>query len=149
MPALATIGIDVLAERSGLDAKTIHDYERQGLIPRPRKVAGIPPLYRTDDVDTLKFAHRALGLGFTPRAIRDLLRLEASPSAGCGAVYDLAQKHLADIDRRIAELTEIRRRLAPLVESCPREDVTIGECPILKGMHAAAEAVGPEVLLPL
>lgn len=138
MPALATIGIDVLAERSGLDAETIHDYERQGLIPRPRKVAGIPPLYRTDDVDKLRFINRALGLGFTPRAVRELLRLEANPSADCGDVYVLAQRHLADVDRRIAELTEIRRSLAPLVESCPREDTAIGDCPILRGMYGNA-----------
>lgn len=135
MPALATITIDVLSDRSGVDGATIRSYERQGLIPKPRKLAGIPTLYRLDDIDTVRFVRRALGLGFPPQAVRELTSLAGRPGATCIEVYDLARRHLDDIERRIAELEQLKQALEPVVESCPRQ-ASIDGCTILGALRA-------------
>ena len=71
MPALATITIDVLSRQSGIDIGTIHSYERMGLVPKPRRIAGNLLLYSIDVVSIAVFVQRALGLGFSPQAVRD------------------------------------------------------------------------------
>ena len=133
MPALATITLDVLSRQSGIDVDTIHSYERMGLVPKPCRVAGNLLLYRTDDISGVVFVQRALGLGFSPQAVRELLRLSGQGSASCVEVHSLARRHLADIKRRIVELKTMERALAPLVANCapelPRE-----HCPIIQAL---------------
>jgi DNA-binding transcriptional MerR regulator len=53
----------------------IHSYQRIGLVPKPRRIAGNLQLHHTDDVSVVVFVQRALGLGFSPQAVLDLLRL--------------------------------------------------------------------------
>jgi MerR family copper efflux transcriptional regulator len=47
-------------------------------------------------------------------------------------VKALAQKHLVEIDRKMAELSDMRRTLSDLVEACAGDDRP--DCPILKGL---------------
>ena len=139
MPALATITIEVLAERSGFDAQTILVYQRQGLLPKPQRVAGGLLLYRVEDVERLGFIRRALELGFSVGAVRELLSFASRKSKPCTDVHDIASRHLADVRRRIAELMRLEHALAPLVESCAGG----GEreaCPILSSLAGRALA---------
>jgi len=46
MPALATITIDVLSWETGIDIATIRSYQRIGLVPKPRRIAGNLLLHR-------------------------------------------------------------------------------------------------------
>jgi MerR family mercuric resistance operon transcriptional regulator len=133
MPALATITIDVLSRESGIDIDTIHSYERISLVPKPRRVAGNLLLYSTDDVSGVVFAQKALALGFSPQAVRDLLRLANGRPNSCAEVHALAQRHLKDIKRRIAELRSMEKALAPLVADCS-PDLPVEDCPILQAL---------------
>lgn len=130
MPSLATISLDALSEKSGVDVKTIRAYERGGLLPKPRRVAGNILLYRTDDIERLNFIKHALALGFSVEAVRELLGLPGRKPPGCAAIHEIAERHLANLRRRIAELTRMESVLAPLVGSCARQGGS-AECPIL------------------
>lgn len=142
MPALATIALEALSEKSGVDVKTIRAYERQGLLPKPRRVAGNILLYRTDDIERLTFIQHALALGFSLEAVRDLLGLPDRKPPGCADIHQIADRHLTDLRRRIAELTHMESVLAPLVESCPRHGGPAG-CPIVATFsHPNAPAPG-------
>jgi MerR family mercuric resistance operon transcriptional regulator len=132
MPALATITIDVLSRESGIDVDTIRTYERLGLVPKPSRVAGNLLLYRTDDITGVVFVQRALGLGFAPQAVRELMRLSGR-STSCAEILSLAKGHLADIKRRIAELRTMERALTPLVAGCT-PDVPLQDCPIIQAL---------------
>ena len=138
MPALATITIDVLSRESGLDIETIQTYERMGLVPKPRRVAGNLLLYSTDDVSVVVFVQRALALGFSPQAVRDLLRLSNGRPNGCAEVHALAQQHLKDIKRRISELRTMEKALTPLVACCD-SDLAKDDCPILQALGHPAK----------
>ena len=133
MPALASITIDVLSRASGVDVDTIRAYESMGLAPKPRRVAGNLLLYSTDDISVLRFTQRALQLGFTPQAVRELLRLANSRAGDCTSVHALAERHLTDIKRRISELRNMERALAPLVAGCS-PDRPLDDCPILQAL---------------
>jgi MerR family mercuric resistance operon transcriptional regulator len=133
MAALATITIDVLSRESGIDTETIRAYERLGLVGKPRRVAGNLLLYRTDDINGAIFAQRALGLGFSPQAVRELLRLADRASSSCAEVHRLAHRHLTDIKRRITELKTMEKALAPLLAGCTAEQA-LAECPIIQAL---------------
>jgi MerR family mercuric resistance operon transcriptional regulator len=133
MPALATITVDVLSRQSGIDIATIHSYERMGLVPKPRRIAGNLLLYSTDVVSVAVFVQRALGLGFSPQAVRDLLRLSNGGSTGCADIHALAERHLEDVKRRIAELKSMEEALTPLVACCS-PDLSTDDCPILQAL---------------
>jgi MerR family mercuric resistance operon transcriptional regulator len=120
MPALATISIEVLAERSGVDREAILSYQRHGLVPKPRRVAGGLLLYSPEDVKRLLFVRRAVELGFSLESVRELSGLAARKPKACTDVHDIASRHLSEVRRRIAELERLERLLAPLVESCTR-----------------------------
>jgi len=133
MPALATITIEVLAERSGVDHEAILAYQRHGLVPKPRRVAGGLLLYRTEDVERLVFIRRAAELGFSIDSVRELSGLADRKPKDCADVHDIASRHLSDVRRRIAELERLESALAPLVQSCSRS-VGLEGCPILTSL---------------
>ena len=135
MPALAPITISGLASKTGIDAETIRSYERLGLIQKPRRGPGGYLLYRGEDVEILTFIRRATQLGFSVPAIRELLQL-AEPrgfGGGCSAVYDIAVRQLAELRRRIDDLSRMEQTLRELAADCPREGGASG-CPIISSL---------------
>ena len=87
MPALAPITIAGLADKTGIDVETIRNYERMGLIEKPRRGPGGYLLYRGEDVEILTFIRRATSLGFGLPAIRELLEISGPRSgANCSAI---------------------------------------------------------------
>jgi MerR family mercuric resistance operon transcriptional regulator len=133
MPSLATITIDVVSRETGIDIATIRSYQGLGLVPKPRRIAGSLLLYSTDDVSVVVFVHRALGLGFSLQAVRDLLRMANGRPGDCAEVHALAREHLRDIKRRLTELRSMEKALAPLVARCS-PNLPVEDCPILQAL---------------
>src|SRR5262249_56644441 len=104
-------------------------YQRLGLVPKPQRVANELLLYRTDDIERVVFIRRAIALGFSVEAVRELLGLAGKKPKACADVHAIASRHLADIRRRRAELAQMERALVPLVESCPRRG-GLAACPL-------------------
>src|SRR5262249_5414289 len=71
-----------------------------------------------EDIERLMFIRRAIELGFSVDSVRELLGLASRKPQACADVHEIANRHLADVRRRIAELARLERVLAPLVESC-------------------------------
>jgi len=117
------------AERSGVTAKTIRYYESVGLIPAAARTGGGYRDYDGNDVQTLRFVHRARGLGFSVREVGDLLALWRDRDRASANVKSLAERHVAAIERKIDELSAMRRTLADLMARCQGDDRP--DCPIL------------------
>ena len=122
------MNIGEVAERSGLPPKTIRYYEDIGLI-RPRRGDNGYRAFAEADLHRLAFLGRARSLGFSIEECRGLLALYADPTRASADVKAMAETHLADIDRRIAELEGLRATLAHLVRRCHGDDRP--DCPIL------------------
>lgn len=117
------------AQESGVPAKTIRYYESIGLIPPATRAENGYRHYTPLDIETLKFIQRARGLGFSVRDVGRLLGLWQDTARSSADVKALALRHIAEVDRRIAELDSIRRTLVDLTDRCHGDDRP--ECPIL------------------
>ncbi len=123
------MNIGTAAARSGVAAKTIRYYEEIGLMPAPGRTASGYRAYTDRDVETLKFIQRARSLGFAVKDVADLLALWHDRERASADVRRIAQHHVAEVERKIAELETIRRTLQSLIDCCHGDDRP--DCPIL------------------
>ena len=123
------MNIGQAAAASGVSAKMIRHYEEGGLIRAARRTPSNYRAYAESDVHILRFIKRARSLGFTIADIRVLLSLWQDRSRPSSAVRKIAGTHIAELQRRIAELQSMVRTLEHLVHHCHGDQRP--ECPIL------------------
>lgn len=129
----AALSIGDLGKATGTTVETIRYYERIGLLPAPaRSGAGRYRSYGKDQLGRLSFVRRARDLGFTLDQVRHLLDLADDRSRDCAAVDAIARRHLAEVERKIADLEALRRELADLVGQCGHG--TVAECRIIEAL---------------
>lgn len=127
------MNIGQAAEQTKLPAKTIRYYEDIGLVRPDRQDNGYRS-YSDQDVHKLRFLQRARRLGFTIDECRQLLSLYEDCHRASADVKEVAERHLADIEAKIAELQELQATLRTLVLSCKGD--ARPDCPILKSLAA-------------
>ena len=126
----AMVPIGVLARRAGVKIPTIRYYEQVGLMPEAPRSEGNRRLYGEPTVRRLVFIRHARELGFEVGAIRELIALSAEPHASCQAVDEIALRHLADIDSKIARLTVLRSEVSRMTKECAHGRVS--ECRVIE-----------------
>ncbi len=124
-----SMSIGEAAVRSGVSAKTIRYYEEIGLMPAAGRLENGSRMYTDSDVQTLHFIRRARDLGFAVKEVSELLRLYRDRRRASKDVKRLALEHVAELDRKIAELRQLRDTIAGLAERCHGDQRP--ECPIL------------------
>ena len=122
------------ARASGVTAKMVRHYESIGLLPPARRTEAGYRLYGGGDVRMLQFIHRGRALGFSLDQIADLLALWRDKHRASADVRRLALEHIAELDRKIAELEAMKRTLATLASSCHGD--ARSDCPILDDLAA-------------
>ena len=136
-----------LARATLTKVETIRYYERIGLLPAPGRTAGNYRAYGEAELGRLSFIRRARGLGFPLNQVRELLTLADRRDQPCATVDSMAQAHLDEVERKIADLQALGRELADMISHC--DHGTIGECRIIEALaptHAAPDTrTGPEV----
>ena len=128
--------IGELARATGVNAETIRFYEREGVLKQPARTASNYRVYGTDHLAHLKFIRAARDLGFSMNQVRALLDLSDDSSRSCAAVDELASAHLAEVERRIAELKALRDELARMLDACQQGE--IGDCRIIEALGQGA-----------
>jgi len=132
------MNIGEAARASGVSAKMIRHYESIGLVRASSRTQAGYRQYHERDVHLLRFIRRARDLGFPLDQIGQLLSLWDDPGRASADVKQLAEAHLADLDARIAALTEMRTTLLSLAEACHGDRRP--DCPILQGLAAPPRA---------
>ena len=117
------------AKASGVSAKMIRHYEAIGLIVVARRTDAGYRLYDARDVQVLQFIHRSRELGFSLEQIRTLLALWQDKQRASKDVRAMAKQHIAELDRKIADLQAMRRTLETLAAKCHGD--ARPDCPIL------------------
>lgn len=130
-----------LARATGTKVETIRYYEGIGLLPAPARTAGNYRSYEAAHRSRLGFIRRARDLGFSLQEVRELLRLADEKDRPCGEVDSIASGHLADVERKIADLQKLRKELRGLITQCRHG--TIADCRILDALapHPDASAI--------
>ncbi len=134
MAETARMTIGEAASLSGVPPKTIRYYEEIGLIAPPERLENRYRTYDENDVRTLRFIQRARSLGFPLKEVGELLALYRDRGRTSREVKRLALARIADLDRKIAELTAIRNAIGDLAGHCHGDSRP--ECPILDELEA-------------
>jgi Cu(I)-responsive transcriptional regulator len=124
------MNISQAAARSGVPAKTIRYYESIGLIRQAGRTDSGYRVYTDRDVETLRFIQRSRSLGFSVGEVEDLLALWLDRDRASSDVRRMAEEHVREIERKIAELQGMRGTLRHLIDRCHGDDRP--ECPILE-----------------
>jgi Cu(I)-responsive transcriptional regulator len=124
------MNIGEAAKLSGVSAKMVRHYESLGLLPSVARTDAGYRQYGDREVHTLRFIRRARDLGFSMAEIGELLKLWQNQRRSSGSVKKIAQKHLAEIDAKMAEMAAMRKTLQHLVHCCSGDERP--DCPILQ-----------------
>jgi MerR family transcriptional regulator, copper efflux regulator len=123
------MNIGEAARATGVTAKMIRYYESVGLLNPVGRTSSGYRVYGDQEVHALRFVRQARRLGFLVEDIRKLLALWQDRSRASAEVKSIALEHVAELDRRIAELTEMRDTLSHLAKHCHGD--ARPDCPIL------------------
>ena len=105
-----------LARKAGVSADTLRSYERQGLLPRPRRTSAGYRLYPPSALARVQLVQRALAFGFTLPELGRFLSSRASGRPPCRDVRQVAEARLRDVDAAMAELSQLRSTLAAMLQ---------------------------------
>jgi DNA-binding transcriptional MerR regulator len=103
--------VGAIAKKVGVGVQTLHYYERIGLLPKPTRSEANYRVYSPDALRRVRFIKKAQALGFTLAEIKQILDLKSHGRAPCGKVTELGEKHLQEIDARLAQLRAYRRAI--------------------------------------
>ncbi len=131
----APVAIGEAARRSGVSARMIRHYESLGLLPDVVRTDSGYRQYSEADVHSLRFVKRARDLGFSMEEIGELIGLWHNRRRASASVKRIAQKHLAELEQRIAAMESMRSTLAHLVHCCHGD--ARPDCPILEDLANA------------
>ena len=131
------MNIGAASKITSLPAKTIRYYEEIGLVNPARSANGYRD-YDEQKIHQLAFLHRARSLGFSIDECWLLLSLYDDKHRASGDVKRIAQGKIAEIDRKITELSAMRSTLSHLAESCHGDQRP--DCPILDDLAGLTDA---------
>ncbi|PAL19791.1 helix-turn-helix domain-containing protein [Sphingopyxis sp. GW247-27LB] len=124
--------IGELASATGTRAETVRYYEKIGLLAPPARTSGNYRSYGGEHLARLSFIRRARDLGFTIETVRELLALSDDRTRSCEAVDGIARMHLAEVDRKIADLMALRGELGRVIDTCSHG--TVADCKIIEAL---------------
>lgn len=121
-----------LAKATNTKVETIRYYEQIGLLSPPARTPGNFRAYDSEHLGRLSFIRRARDLGFTLEQVGALLDVSDEKNRSCDAVDAIARKHLAEVDRKIADLKALRQELNNLIHQCGHG--TVSDCRIIEAL---------------
>ncbi len=122
--------IGELANKVGVNPKTLRYWEEIGLIPEPPRNSSGYRDYPEEYVNLCRFILKAKRLGFKLSEIKEILDLRLSGREPCGCVREKIRKKVEEIDSIIEELKRRKALLLSLIEKERREPAPV--CPIIE-----------------
>ncbi|MBW4707956.1 helix-turn-helix domain-containing protein [Roseobacter sp. YSTF-M11] len=125
------IAIGEAARQSGVSIETIRYYERERVVPAPRRAANGRRVYSDKEVGRLRFIRRCRDLGFSISEAKGLLSLSEGENSNCAKVKEIGTAHLNAVRCKIAELTALEAALEELTANCRSGSVS---CQMLEAL---------------
>lgn len=123
------MNIGEVSKRSEVNSRMIRRYEELGIIPKAGRSTSGYRQYSENDVHVLKFVKRSRELGFSMKAIKQLLSLWRNKSRPSSQVKSIAMKHISELEVKLNEIQLMLGTLNHLVKSCRGDQRP--HCPIL------------------
>ena len=116
--------VSQLASASGTSADTVRYYEREGILPEPRRTPAGYRQYDPEMAERLRFVQGCQRLGLSLADIRDLLAVRDTGVCPCEPAELHLTKRLAEVDAEIARLVQLRGQMQDMLAAIPT-----GDCP--------------------
>src|SRR5260370_40940268 len=110
-----SLKVGAIAKAAGVGVQTLHFYERSGLLRKPERSAANYRHYAPEAVRRVRFIKKAQALGLTLEETKQILDLKDHGRETCRKVAELGEKHLQEIDERLAQLSAYLRVLSQSV----------------------------------
>ncbi|CAN7294815.1 Cu(I)-responsive transcriptional regulator [Phenylobacterium sp. LjRoot219] len=131
------MNIGQASKASGVSTKMIRYYDEIGLVRPASRTGSNYREYDDKQINELRFIKRARSLGFAVAEIQQLLSLWRDRARPSREVKAIAERHLADLDARIAEMQAMADTLRHLSHGCAGDDRP--DCPILEDLTEGHE----------
>ncbi|MEO7108182.1 MAG: Cd(II)/Pb(II)-responsive transcriptional regulator [Rhodoferax sp.] len=131
--------IGELAQSAQCTVETVRYYEKTGLLSEPSRTAGNFRVYGPEHLERLRLIRNCRALDMSHEEIHSLLRLASQAGDDCGAINAVFDQHIAHVDARIRELTQLKHQLSTLRQRCQSgigSDRSVTACGILQGLAA-------------
>lgn len=129
-----------LAERLGLNPRTLRYYERVELIPPAERTEGGYRVYSSADEDRIRFIKSAQRLGLTLGEIKEVLAFRERGEPPCRYVAGLIDERLGEVNQRLRELRAFKRELSEVRERMRDDGVVEREGPYCHYIEGDAAA---------
>ncbi len=136
------MNIGQASKASGVTTKMIRYYDEIGLVRPSARTDSNYREYDEREINELRFIRRARSLGFSMPEITQLLSLWRDRVRPSREVKAIAERHLADLDARIAEMQAMADTLRHLSHCCAGDDRP--DCPILADLTQGTLPADPK-----
>jgi DNA-binding transcriptional MerR regulator len=119
--------ISELAYQAGTTPKTLRFYEQVGILQNPERTSSGYREYDESVITRIQFVKAGQSIGLTLAEVRNLLSIRDEGVSPCTAAIDLLDVHLAEIGRKIKELTLLKKEIVALREAASNLDAV--DCP--------------------
>lgn len=126
------MNIGQASKATGVSTKMIRYYESVGLIRPADRTDSNYRDFAERDINELRFIRRARNLGFSVGEIGQLLALWRDRGRPSREVKAVAERHVADLDAKIAEMQSMADTLRHLAHCCAGDERP--DCPILSDL---------------
>lgn len=103
--------IGELAVQAGISTDTLRFYEKQGLLPSPRRAPNGYRSYGQEHLERVQFVRSAQALGFSLAQVAQILPELAAGRFGRAEIEQQLQAKIAQIDTQMEALGALRRDL--------------------------------------
>lgn len=126
------MNIGQASAQTGVSAKMIRYYESIGLLTPGMRASSGYRVYAGGDLHALRFIRHARDLGFSLKQIDALMALWRDKTRASAEVKQLANQHIAELQRKAKELNEMAATLQKLADHCNGDHRP--DCPILENL---------------
>lgn len=132
--------IGKLAERLGLNPRTIRYYESVGLTPPAERTEGGYRVYSSADEDRIRFIKSAQRLGLSLGEVKETLAFRERGDRPCRYVAGLIDQRLGAVNRQLHDLRAFKRELTVLRERMRADGVVERDTPYCHYIQGADQA---------
>ena len=127
--------IGELAQRAQCTVETVRYYEKAGLLAEPDRTTGNFRVYGPAHLERLRLVRNCRALDMSHEEIHALLKLAQQSGDDCSAINAVFDQHMAHVDERIRELTQLKQQLGAIRQRCGSGS-GVDACGILQGLAA-------------
>jgi DNA-binding transcriptional MerR regulator len=141
---ISAMRISDLAKEAGVNVQTLRFYEREGLLPKPARLASGYREYVRRDVDRVRFIRSCQEIGFTLKDVKEVFELhrvlalperaEALKPKAQEKFLTAAERRLVSIDEKLRILKKMKKDMSILVSTLKGRQKPV--CPV-SGLQVA------------